>query len=207
MGPPIFIGGKRLPRRPAFCEVSQASMGPPIFIGGKCGVGDQASAVLQASMGPPIFIGGKTSPWACRQSSRAASMGPPIFIGGKQTLCCARLAGPQASMGPPIFIGGKYVCERCGEAVFGVLQWGHRFSSVERPNIPKTNTARTCASMGPPIFIGGKRPAASCARATSSLFNGATDFHRWKGLRSAKRCSMTIPLQWGHRFSSVERTP
>jgi len=59
-----------------------------------------------------------------------------------------------ASMGPPIFIGGK--AEDCEVVqVFSALQWGHRFSSVERQE--KTEQ--------PP---------------RQSRFNGATDFHRWK---------------------------
>jgi len=84
-----------------------------------------------------------------------ASMGPPIFIGGKAERHFQQKNMWQASMGPPIFIGGKGP----GIPVIGVtlaLQWGHRFSSVERTKAPTEDRDSTLASMGPPIFIGGK---------------------------------------------------
>ena len=60
------------------------------------------------------------------------------------------------------------------------LQWGHRFSSVEiSSGVPGGVGARQ-ASMGPPIFIGGNAATLRSSGCATSGFNGATDFHRWK---------------------------
>ncbi len=107
-------------------------------------------------------------------------------------------------MGPPIFIGGKLLFLGNFRGYFRGLQWGHRFSSVERP-VPRNPSLwivsfngatdfhrwkehqptprpsrRRAASMGPPIFIGGKRRFPPSRVVPIVCFNGATDFHRWK---------------------------
>jgi len=62
----------------------------------------------------------------------------------------------------------------------------------------------TRASMGPPIYIGGNCDVLSRVMSTSKCFNGATDLHRWKPSQGWLCRNFTIPLQWGHRFTSVE---
>ncbi len=58
-------------------------------------------------------------------------------------------------MGPPIYIGGNGMRGVVVQGLQDMLQWGHRFISVE-----------TCgARRGGPV---GRR------------FNGATDLYRWK---------------------------
>jgi len=157
-------------------------MGPPIFIGGKYGgLLATLTAWCEASMGPPIFIGGKFETRITTWCAAISSMGPPIFIGGKALLRCTHAFHARiSSMGPPIFIGGKKtlrpLCTICREllqwghrfsSVESVargkfsnshrrLQWGHRFSSVERLEALSRYYASRAASMGPPIFIGGK---------------------------------------------------
>jgi len=58
-------------------------------------------------------------------------------------------------MGPPIFIGGNSGIETI-QIMPTLLQWGHRFSSVEMAT------------------------ASVEIHASYDGFNGATDFHRWK---------------------------
>ncbi len=61
-----------------------------------------------------------------------------------------------------------------------MLQWGHRFTSVE-----------TLGSQIPLLCL-------------SSGFNGATDLHRWKRSGAVITPQHIFWLQWGHRFTSVE---
>ena len=86
-----------------------------------------------------------------------------------------------------------------------LLQWGHRFSSVEmraqrymcwcarggfngatdfhrwKCGVRRRVTLlRIGASMGPPIFIGGNWSCTPLYQTPPISFNGATDFHRWK---------------------------
>ena len=71
---------------------------------------------------------------------------------------------------------------RGASSTFGLyLQWGHRFSSVERRHPNAWRHDVNLSSMGPPIFIGGKDALRTQRRGRQTLFNGATDFHRWKG--------------------------
>ena len=107
-------------------------------------------------MGPPIFIGGNL-PQAERASVivARASMGPPIFIGGNLQRARGDACVEIASMGPPIFIGGNAIGDITTRRYGGVLQWGHRFSSVEILLASCDAFDLQRASMGPPIFIGG----------------------------------------------------
>jgi len=106
-------------------------------------------------------------------------------------------------MGPPIFIGGNTDTD-VDALRKQVLQWGHRFSSVEI-RVGEAGVARTtAASMGPPIFIGGNATWHNAKLIASICFNGATDFHRWKSSSSSCAPITIAVLQWGHRFSSVE---
>ncbi len=61
-----------------------------------------------------------------------------------------------------------------------MLQWGHRFTSVETDDFLKIDVS---------YFKG---------------FNGATDLHRWKPVEGIKPSIEIQLLQWGHRFTSVE---
>jgi len=83
-------------------------------------------------------------------------------------------------MGPPIFIGGNLGLALAFECHAYLLQWGHRFSSVEIWTRVARSLREAVASMGPPIFIGGNGPSCSTIHPTINSFNGATDFHRWK---------------------------
>ncbi len=109
-----------------------------------------------------------------------------------------------------------------------MLQWGHRFTSVETRRPLHLHRFPLRASMGPPIYIGGNSAISSRLQLPPSRFNGATDLHRWKPprrdwpLRSCRRfngatdlhrwkrkktydyCHTVFKLQWGHRFTSVE---
>ena len=105
-------------------------------------------------------------------------MGPPIYIGGNVKLKEREEKDHEASMGPPIYIGGNEEFLAQFET-FLMLQWGHRFTSVE------TNVFRFS-----PFTAGG--------------FNGATDLHRWKLTLRSESWLRRLKLQWGHRFTSVE---
>jgi len=107
-------------------------------------------------------------------------------------------------MGPPIYIGGNNSGFLPRFLIPKVLQWGHRFTSVETGKIEVTDQSPLVASMGPPIYIGGNSAplvrivqmvVASmgppiyiggngfqifCRGAYGLCFNGATDLHRWK---------------------------
>ena len=60
-------------------------------------------------------------------------------------------------MGPPIFIGGNSNLWALYQMFDHLLQWGHRFSSVEIPKQAQYLKDLLIASMGPPIFIGGNK--------------------------------------------------
>ena len=88
--------------------------------------------------------------------------------------------------------------------LFGMLQWGHRNSSVEiwtaaaggsgarqasmgppkfiggNWTILDANDREIEASMGPPKFIGGNNTRCNPVENVLSRFNGATEIHRWK---------------------------
>jgi len=59
--------------------------------------------------------------------------------------------------------------------------------------------------MGPPIFIGGKLQRHGCY-VCIELFNGATDFHRWKGraLHVLIWQRVLMSFSSGSLFSSVK---
>jgi len=82
-------------------------------------------------------------------------------------------------MGPPIYIGGNSGM-RSRSPVSGLLQWGHRFTSVETRKEIDVNMVRAIASMGPPIYIGGNDRLLDLIDKQKPSFNGATDLHRWK---------------------------
>ena len=130
-------------------------------------------------------------------------MGPPIFIGGNLRWRRALHLRCNASMGPPIFIGGN-ISRALDQARELMLQWGHRFSSVEILPGAADVLRSVGASMGPPIFIGGNLSSRTWATMCRASFNGATDFHRWKSYHLRRVEFGTFKLQWGHRFSSVE---
>jgi len=85
------------------------------------------------------------------------------------------------------------------------LQWGHRFSSVESFSGDKEHPQRAERFNGATDFHRWKGAPPRCAETTGDHgFNGATDFHRWKDAYLTG-ADLTDALQWGHRFSSVER--
>ena len=81
-------------------------------------------------------------------------------------------------MGPPIFIGGN-AAESAGRWRRQMLQWGHRFSSVEM-------TAMKLQMIGDDALQWGHRFS------SVEIWNA-----EWADARAQQ-------LQWGHRFSSVE---
>jgi len=130
-------------------------------------------------------------------------MGPPIFIGGKAEY-------PKDQYSPYLCFNGATDFHRWKETGCFVrardklsLQWGHRFSSVERIEVGKTLLDDDPSSMGPPIFIGGKNTLTIRSLRAMTLQWG----HRFSSVERT-RCLPDAPvpqyLQWGHRFSSVE---
>ena len=109
-----------------------------------------------------------------------------------------------------------------------MLQWGHRFYSVEiqrhgdfHPILRRASMgppillggnswyspkdlAKLKASMGPPILLGGNGAYQWTKSSDFTSFNGATDFTRWKSGGDGMLVTMITELQWGHRFYSVE---
>ncbi len=71
-------------------------------------------------------------------------------------------------------------------------------------DIYETVVSQEEASMGPPIYIGGNAEWWHRHRSHSARFNGATDLHRWKHKWNPTSAGASTPLQWGHRFTSVE---
>ena len=134
-------------------------------------------------MGPPIFIGGNSHPIRNHAHTATSFNGATDFHRWK-CLCAGavRCLPKHASMGPPIFIGGNLAgADRrlCGFARFNGATDFHRWK------------LRACRLPSP----------------VKSGFNGATDFHRWKFQGLIKEGAKPDPLQWGHRFSSVEMLP
>ncbi len=140
---------------------------------------DPAVVALLASMGPPIFIGGNYAYRKIYPGASKASMGPPIFIGGNPSTRQTHPEMPRGFNGATDF--HRWKCTSGAKLMIApnVLQWGHRFSSVEmgsklsRPpwrkrlqwghRFSSVEIILLChfrqlvqlASMGPPIFIGG----------------------------------------------------
>ena len=108
-----------------------------------------------------------------------ASMGPPPFGDGKGVEVNAVVRAGDASMGPPPFGDGK-------------LWIDGGYDCCER------------ASMRPPPFGDGKTCGNTSRCPSTSSFNGATAFRRWKA--PATRCGLLpqLSLQWGHRLSAME---
>jgi len=205
MGPPIFIGGKAADRH-AVEQAIQASMGPPIFIGGKFNDrpiityysrlqwGHRFSSVESASTPASVLLYGRFNGatdfhrWKetyarVQTEDRGASMGPPIFIGGKRVQGGALVQYSRLQWGHR-FSSVERRATRAPSSVARSLQWGHRFSSVESLVVFAVDAQERRASMGPPIFIGGKHQHRMRSNAGKG-FNGATDFHRWKDARGS----------------------
>ena len=85
-----------------------------------------------------------------------------------------------------------------------MLQWGHRFTSVETIFFLSLLLFFHIASMGPPIYIGGNSQSHLPHVQFQGSFNGATDLHRWKHRVIGFLQGLAMLLQWGHRFTSVE---
>jgi len=164
-------------------RTARASMGPPIYIGGNPGNPDPVGRrrdrfngatdlyrwkrnasrpswmLLTASMGPPIYIGGNGygSP-NYRFTPAGASMGPPIYIGGNLYPFQGIQATNRCFNGATDLYRWKLsrTCSALG-ARYSMLQWGHRFISVETRRWRFLLPLRDQASMGPPIYIGGNR--------------------------------------------------
>ncbi len=153
-------------------------MGPPIYIGGNqffhlSLLFYQLSFNGATDLHRWKHIGETSSNW-----SYLASMGPPIYIGGNKKVPYILWMGWMASMGPPIYIGGNDLVPFQNTRI-ALLQWGHRFTSVETEKIRNPN-------------------------GFGFRFNGATDLHRWKHYKTKDDIYYYYTLQWGHRFTSVE---
>ena len=131
-------------------------------------------------MGPPIYIGGNIHPVVRAQWPRRGFNGATDLHRWKQR---KNIPAPTVVL---------------------MLQWGHRFTSVETLRPVPTDVAKELASMGPPIYIGGNIVTDPETGRKVKRFNGATDLHRWKQLKEFSHCPAAISLQWGHRFTSVE---
>ena len=60
------------------------------------------------------------------------------------------------------------------------LQWGHRLSAMETGLVDFTAKRGAKPSMGPPPFGDGNSLLSTLTTATTTTFNGATAFRRWK---------------------------
>jgi len=120
--------------------------------------------------------------WLAKLTEREsvlASMGPPIFIGGNLDLNGIARSPPMLQWGHR-FSSVEIVNGNYGSMYGHSLQWGHRFSSVEMQAVSAWMDCPRNASMGPPIFIGGNQLGRLPGVRGDARFNGATDFHRWK---------------------------
>ncbi len=139
-----------------------------------------------------------------------ASMGPPIYIGGNNSALVIYISQLQRFNGATDLHRWKRWELTFFHRNQNVLQWGHRFTSVETYSQGYLRCFSGYASMGPPIYIGGniecgedflnvfalqwghrftsvETPAIRAAReAGGTGFNGATDLHRWKHLPSKR---------------------
>ncbi len=139
-----------------------ASMGPPIYIGGNSRHENHRHPNGGASMGPPIYIGGNKRKKRASASRNLGFNGATDLYRWKPKVGLKPIQKEElASMGPPIYIGGNIRCFRCyrasAECFNGatdlyrwkhfrgkerlapeiLLQWGHRFISVETPTSPR----------------------------------------------------------------------
>ena len=204
MGPPIFIGGnERHENRNHWRR--RASMGPPIFIGGNSVPAPRSRTSPTSFNGATDFHRWKSVSCSSTLSTSCAlqwghrfssvEIGPaPLYMkkyfgfNGATDFhrwkCLAVLHQENVAMVlqwghrfSSVEIAAQF-CDALGVVV--VLQWGHRFSSVEMSCLLAIGTVRDRASMGPPIFIGGNVVPPTHSGMSSTRFNGATDFHRWK---------------------------
>ena len=144
-------------------------------------------------MGPPPFSDGNASNvrWV-----NPPSMGPPS----------AMEASIDASMGPPPFGDGNRTNHPGSSSLQTGLQWGHRLSAME------TAVMATAMAYPPsPLQWGHRlsametRGTASTGRPSSTCFNGATAFRRWKlAAATDDDVQAVAELQWGHRLSAME---
>ena len=204
-------------------------MGPPPFGDGNRGVrGLFAVGRLDASMGPPPFGDGNSPSavraWGCSRCFNGAT----AFRRWKPCLSAARRDFPGRFNGATAFRRWKHVynngiglplyslqwghrlsametmsCRGC-QGLSSMLQWGHRLSAMETALAGQVKLAELVASMGPPPFgdgNSGQRPRPS---RSTTRFNGATAFRRWKLWATATSFTLDHTLQWGHRLSAME---
>ncbi len=156
-------------------------------------------------MGPPIYIGGNYTTGLDFQRETRASMGPPIYIGGNGIGSPPRGVPGSGFNGATDLHRWKPVPGSVDIAVIRLLQWGHRFTSVETEHPDDDQPLLDEASMGPPIYIGGNRPRFRRPRPRRRRLQWGhrfTSVETWKP--SAVLAPRTRALQWGHRFTSVE---
>ena len=135
---------------------------------------------------------------------KMASMGPPIYIGGNLSKRRCHHGSYNASMGPPIYIGGNWRFTVTLQRILPGLQWGHRFTSVETENVVRRVHPPVCASMGPPIYIGGNAPVSGIGQLLLKASMGPPIYIGGNPPASFTHRGVKTPLQWGHRFTSVE---
>ncbi len=229
MGPPIYIGGNSFAENVTPCAIQTASMGPLIYIGGN------VVQVFRRGIPFPSF-NGATDLYRWKSPVNRASRSSPSSFNGATDLYRwkppkyrpDRRATRRASMGPPIYIGGNGSAMRSEKLRRLMLQWGHRFISVETV-LPIADAAVPHgASMGPPIYIGGNSTLCLPNQAACDASMGPPIYiggNREEEANEEKRllASMGPPiyiggncfigrpeptgkeeLQWGHRFISVE---
>jgi len=154
-------------------------MGPPIYIGGNPNCTHGRTQTPRSFNGATDLYRWKQKSDHARRGILVASMGPPIYIGGNIQAALRQACWFNASMGPPIYIGGNW--SSTGAFSRGVvLQWGHRFISVETNAQDLIQALVPGASMGPPIYIGGNSTPCGTRGTYRPRFNGATDLYRWK---------------------------
>ena len=226
MGPPIFIGGN-LVQQAILSRDKTGFNGATDFHRWK-----YISSVVGPFMGTRFNGATDFHRWKCKneraaEEAQRASMGPPIFIGGNFCLRSWTPNGFESFNGATDFHRWKYSrAERPSLPVAGfngatdfhrwklgggggasafidLLQWGHRFSSVEMRNA-KQRAMRRKRFNGATDFHRWKSTQIAKPPPSNGRFNGATDFHRWKLWGPNKPRRVLSELQWGHRFSSVE---
>ncbi len=229
MGPPIYIGGN-LQRSP-FSTHSHWLQWGHRFISVETKADADRVAFMATLQWGHRFISVETwKPKSQLTSVQDASMGPPIYIGGNG--CAATPSRHRCSRfnGATDLYRWKPSNDRPNVVRIDLLQWGHRFISVETPRPSFRDHGADLASMGPPIYIGGNlhQVPRGFGASDHGRFNGATDLYRWKPSpttckkNSTRSASMGPPiyiggnpkpmaqpranemLQWGHRFISVE---
>jgi len=111
-----------------------------------------------------------------------ASMGPRFFKRGEPIKANSLISRSTRFNGATLFQAWRASVWLMQRGASLALQWGHAFSSVERPIPCRGHTTAYNASMGPRFFKRGESSPGRSHRRRPKSFNGATLFQAWRAL-------------------------